>query len=148
MIFNRHPLTREFARILRASARARRPEIDGHRFRYDDLKELWVSADQCHAVLIHDEENCWQYWHNPPTDGGWQLMGLHPSREEAQKAAEMVRAPTPGPGTYFLAWLPDSLSTHTIRVRCTTPYAIEALTGIFEKLGYDTNTEEVRELRR
>jgi hypothetical protein len=139
--FLKHPLNQGMARTLRASTRATRPEIEGHRFSYAGLKELWATEDREHVVLTHDGEDGWQYWAKGP-DGGWELIGVHPTREEAQGAARLPQpSPLGEPGTYFVAHKPEGRS---IRVHCTTPEAVDTLTAIFQKMGYETAVEEVR----
>jgi hypothetical protein len=138
--FLRHPLNQGMARTLRASTRASHPEIEGHSFHYGALRELWASEDRCHVVLTHDEEDGWQYWAKNP-EGVWELISIHVNRIEAEAAAGGNHSPPPpSPGTYFIAHRPEGRS---IRVHCTTEEAVETLTGIFTKLGYETSTEEV-----
>lgn len=134
----KQPLTREIARGLRAATRKITP-IDGHRFRFTDLKELW-SADNEHFVCTHDEDRVWQYYHRSP-DGGVQLICCVKTRRQAQAAAETTQNPpssTPS-GTYVLAWQPGG---RIIRVTCHSGDP-SVQQGIFQRLGYETSVEQV-----
>lgn len=138
LTWTQQPLTREVARGLRAATR-KSPGLDGHRFSYNDLKELWKAEEGGHLVLTHDADPVWQHWATTP-DGGWQLTGYYADREAAKAAAEAapISAATPQ-GRYVLAWRPGG---RTIRVRCQTHDPVP-LQGIFQRLGYETNVEDV-----
>jgi hypothetical protein len=137
--FNRQPLTREVARGLRAATR-KVPALDGHRFIYTDLKELWATEDGIHLVLTHDSDPVYQYWYRPP-EGTMELVCCTSTRQEAQAAAEAKAVPLPPTpsGHYVLAWRPGG---RTIRVACKSKDP-SVMRGIFERLGYETNVEEI-----
>lgn len=138
----KHPLTREVARAIRAANRVGRYEIEDHRFAYADLKELWASEDECHAVLTHDKDPIWQYWVN---DGAWRQFSVHRTREDAQKEAlvqtQEEPTSTPVPGIYLLARC--GTDSRPIKVHCTSQEGPEALRSIFARLGYAVALENV-----
>lgn len=141
MNFEKQPLTREVARGLRAATR-KAVALDGHRFIYNDLKELWSSEDGAHLLCTHEGDVIWQYWHYPP-EGTARLVCCFPTRREAEAAAALtVTGALPAkalPGIYLLAWSPGG---RTIRVQCRSgDPSIQQ--GIFERLGYETSIEEV-----
>lgn len=133
------PLTREVARGLRAATR-KSSGLDGHRFSFNDLKELWRAEEGDHIVLTHDADPVWQRWGTTP-EGGWQLKSCHSSRQEAQRAAEQCETTLASPpeGIYILAWRPGG---RTIRVQCRSNDP-QIMREIFENLGYQTNVEAV-----
>ena len=137
MDFTKQPLTRALARSLRAGSRG--IELAGQRFRYNDLKELW-GADDLHAVLTHEGDECWQYWFHGAT--GWQLVGVYPTRKEAQAAAGQ---PQPEdelePGTYVMARWDEN--GRWMRVRSSSERITENLCDIFKSLGCETCVDSV-----
>lgn len=138
--FQKQPLTRTVARGMRSVTKNK--ELDGHKFSYNDLKELWISEDEHHVVCTHDIDKAWQYWLDAP-EGGWTLASVHGSREAAQSAALDHEFPEvqPDTGTYVLAR--KSQGHRTIRVKCTSDLGPSYWTGFFAKLGYSTSVEEV-----
>ena len=139
--FARQPLTRYVARGMRAATRGK--ELDGHKFTFTDLKELWISEDEHHVVATHETDPLWQYWLDTPDGGGWTLASVHHSREAACSAAydhefaEML----PAPGTYLVACAGEG--RRVIRVRCEAADGPAVLVGIFTRLGYEVGIEEV-----
>lgn len=140
MDFSKQPLTRALARSLRAGTRG--IEFNGHGFRYSDLKELWATPDDMHAVLTHDEDKTWQYWFHGAH--GWALVGVYPSRLDAQAAAgqEQIKAEDDlEPGTYVMArW---DANGRWMRVRSSSDRITENLSDIFKSLGCETRVEDV-----
>lgn len=138
--FQKQPLTRTVARGMRAATKGK--EFDGHRFSYNDLKELWISEDEHHVVCTHDTDKVWQYWLDAP-EGGWVLASTHGSREAAQSAALDHERPEvqPDPGTYVLAT--RGPGSRVIRVKCELDESPEYWVRTFTKLGYSTSVEEV-----
>ena len=138
MDFQKQPLTRALARSLRAGTRG--IDFNGHTFRYTDLKDLWAAAD-IHAVLTHAEDTSWQYWFHAPA-GGWQLVGVYPTRKEAQEAAGQ---PQTGeelePGTYVMARWDEN--GRWMRVRSSSDRITENLCDIFKNLGCETRVDSV-----
>lgn len=137
LAFVKQPLTREVARHLRAATR-KVPPLDGHRFLYTDLKELWATEDGEHLVLTHDLDPIWQYWHRSPT-GGMALVCCRPTRIEAQRAAEAAVVTTVTAGKYVLAQQPGG---RVIRVACRSEDP-SIVRSIFDKLGYTTSVQVV-----
>jgi hypothetical protein len=140
LIFDKQPLTQHIARSLRSGTRVTRPSFDGHRFDYNDLKELWASGNGQHVVLTHDKDPIWQYWRL--IDKSWRLMNVATTRRAAQVLAqseEMLTAPAGGAGTYVVAKKDD----RAIRVKCQSENGSTELTGIFTRLGYEVQVDEV-----
>ncbi len=138
MNWDKSPLTRVLARSLRAGSRG--IELDGHSFRYTDLRELWV-AEENHVVLSHADDRSWQYWFHAPDGGGWSLVSVHTSRKAAQDAAKPMESHEVEPGTYVLARWDEK--GRWMRVRCTSTRITEAIADIFTGLGCETRVEEV-----
>lgn len=143
--WQKQPLTRFVARGMRAATKGK--ECDGHKFSFNDLKELWISDDEHHVVCTHDEDKSWQYWLQTP-EGGWELASTHGSRTAAQSAALDHETPEnqPEPGVYVLATKGEG--HRTIRVRCESQEGPGYWSGLFLRLGYVTTVEEVGELVR
>ena len=143
--FAKQPLTRYVARGMRAATKGR--EFDGHKFRYEDLKELWISADEHHVVLTHDVDPVWQYWCDTLDGGGWVLASIHHSLAAAQSAAcdHQFAETQPKPGTYVVACAPGG-EHRWIRVRVTSKDGPAMLRRIFTDLDYAVWMEEVGEL--
>lgn len=139
--FQKQPLTRTVARGMRAATKGK--GLDGHKFNYIDLKELWISEDEHHVVVTHQNDSAWQYWLDAP-EGGWTLASVHKSREAAQSAALDHEIPEAQPetGTYVLAT--KGQGHRTIRVKCTSELGPAYWSGFFLRLGgYSTSVEEV-----
>ena len=144
------PVDGDEARALRRDIRMRRRERGrgGHRFRFDDLKALWVAStpDGDAAVLTHHGDSIWQLWRHDDTRG-WLLTSWHFTRREAQVAAlKPVEHPEPprrdlAPGIHVVASWPKQKPS--IRVICTTPYTAQALEDVMTSLGCDVLTETV-----
>ena len=96
--FAKQPLTRYVARGMRAATKGR--ELDGHRFTFTDLKELYISDDEHHVVATHAKDPVWQYWLDTPNGGGWVLASAHHSLRAACSAAcdHEYGEPLPEPG--------------------------------------------------
>ena len=138
MNFEKAPLTRALARSLRAGTRG--IDFNGHRFRYTDLKELWATPDDLHAVLTHDEDKDWQYWFHGAT--GWTLVGIYPTRKEAQAAAGQPQSESElEPGTYVMARWDEK--SRWMRVRSSSDRITENLCDIFKSLGCETRVDSV-----
>lgn len=135
--WEKQPLTRELARNLRAATR-RHPAIDGHTFRYGDLKEMWAAAG-VHVVLTHGTDHVWQYWHQSPT-GGWQPVSLHDTQAQARQAAEGIVEPQQQGGVYVLARFPGG---NWIRTRVQSSSGVSTLTAIYTSLGCEVREEHV-----
>lgn len=137
MDFIKQPLTRAVARSLRAGSRG--IELAGQRFRYNDLKELWA-VDDIHAVLTHEGDNCWQYWFHGAH--GWTLVGVYPTRKEAQAAAGQPQDDDAlEPGTYVMARWDEN--GRWMRVRSSSDRITENLCDIFKNLGCETRVDSV-----
>jgi hypothetical protein len=135
----KEPLNRRAARGLRAATR-RCPEVDGHRFTYNDLKELWASTNGAHLLCLHDSDPVWQHWHH--STEGWTLVGVYTNRMKAQVGAAQIKSPSPvvEAGTYLVAKMGQG---RPIRIRCGTAGRLTTIEEIYQKLGYDTSVEEV-----
>lgn len=140
--WHKQPLVLTVARSLRASTRPTRPEIDGHRFCYEDLRELWASDDECHVAFTHTHDRSWQYWFNAP-QGGWTPISVHTSRAKAQAAALHEPPSALAPGTYVLARDGGRRDARVISVQCTTTRGPQLLCDIFAAMGYVTEVKEV-----
>lgn len=140
--WERQPLTRAVARSIRSGTRVTRPILEGHRFSYDDLKEMWSTPERHHVVLTHHKDPTWQYWRFTD-EKSWQLKEVADTRQEAQDAAERDEAANPtypqGAGTYVVATKED----RTLRVRCESGDGPSALSGIFTRMGYSVEVQEV-----
>ena len=137
MDFQKQPLTRAVARSLRAGSRG--IELAGQRFRYNDLKELWA-VDDIHAVLTHEGDKSWQYWFHGAH--GWTLVGVYPTRKEAQAAAGQPQDDDAlEPGTYVMARWDEN--GRWMRVRSSSDRITENLCDIFKSLGCETRVEDV-----
>lgn len=137
--WEKHPVNRTLARNLRAFSR--HAECDGHRFRYNDLDELWATEDAVHVALRHRNDSVWQYWQQ--THEGWRLVSCHADQAQAQDQALTVARPDPPPlvsGTYVVATQGDGRG---VRVRCVSRQGATLLTDIFKGLGYETTIETV-----
>lgn len=140
LIFTKQPLTRQVARSIRSGTRVARPSLDGHRFDYSDLQELWATEDAHHAVLTHAKDPVWQYWRLGQK--GWSLVNVATTRTAVQSLAaneEILTTPAGGRGTYVVACQGD----RKIRVRCTSAEGPDALSGVFTRLGYQVHVDEV-----
>lgn len=139
--WEKKPLTRELARNLRAATR-RAPAIDGHTFRYGELKELW--AAEHHVVLTHEVDRVWQYWQHAPV-GGWYPVSIHDTRQQAQAAAEgsSVSAieETTSVGDFLLARFPGG---NWIRTRIQSRNGMASLTAIYTGMGCEVREEHVQ----
>lgn len=138
--FSKQPLTRTVARGMRAATKGK--ELDGHRFSYNNLKELWISEDERHVVVTHDDDKLWQYWLDAP-EGGWALASVHKSREAAQSAALDHEIPEAQPETGLYVLATKGEGSRTIRVKCESSEGPEFWVRTFTKLGYSTSVEEV-----
>lgn len=143
------PLDGETAHSIRHDVRAYRRERgrNGHRFRFQTLKTLWVSTN--HAVLNHTDDPAWQYWY---CDGrqGWLLVDTFRTRREAQAVADahpvppdlvvhgsdvrdsmiVVRAGWPD------AQYPDlPPKVWNIKVGCTSASTADQIISVFEHIG-------------
>ena len=137
MDFQKQPLTRAVARSLRAGSRG--IELAGQRFRYNDLKELWA-VDDIHAVLTHEGDKSWQYWFHG--EHGWTLVGVYPTRKEAQAAAGQPQDDDAlEPGTYVMARWDEN--GRWMRVRSSSDRITENLCDIFKSLGCETRVDSV-----
>lgn len=140
--WSKQPLTRAVARSIRSGTRTTRPYLDGHRFFFDDLKEIWSTPDRHQVVLTHKKDPVWQYWRFTDSDG-WQFLGHFITKELAQAAAEFkhteVAPSTPDAGTYVVATKED----RTLKVRCQSSDGPSALQGIFMRMGYSVEVQEV-----
>ena len=137
MDFQKQPITRAVARSLRAGSRG--IELAGQRFRYNDLKELWA-VDDIHAVLTHEGDKSWQYWFHG--EHGWTLVGVYPTRKEAQAAAGQPQDDDAlEPGTYVMARWDDN--GRWMRVRSSSDRITENLCDIFKSLGCETRVDSV-----
>lgn len=137
MDFQKQPITRAVARSLRAGSRG--IELAGQRFRYNDLKELWA-VDDIHAVLTHEGDKSWQYWFHGAH--GWTLVGVYPTRKEAQAAAGQPQSDDAlEPGTYVMARWDEN--GRWMRVRSSSDRITENLCDIFKNLGCETRVDSV-----
>jgi hypothetical protein len=137
MNWEKQPLTRALARSLRAGSRG--IELAGQRFRYNDLKELWA-VDDIHAVLTHEGDKSWQYWFHGAH--GWTLVGVYPTRKEAQAAAGQPQDDDAlEPGTYVMARWDEN--GRWMRVRSSSDRITENLCDIFKNLGCETRVDSV-----
>lgn len=137
MDFQKQPITRAVARSLRAGSRG--IELAGQRFRYNDLKELWA-VDDIHAVLTHEGDKSWQYWFHG--EHGWTLVGVYPTRKEAQAAAGQPQDDDAlEPGTYVMARWDEN--GRWMRVRSSSDRITENLCDIFKSLGCETRVDSV-----
>ena len=137
MNWEKQPLTRAVARSLRAGSRG--IELAGQRFRYNDLKELWA-VDDIHAVLTHEGDKSWQYWFHGAH--GWTLVGVYPTRKEAQAAAGQPQDDDAlEPGTYVMARWDEN--GRWMRVRSSSDRITENLCDIFKNLGCETRVDSV-----
>ena len=137
MDFQKQPITRAVARSLRAGSRG--IELAGQRFRYNDLKELWA-VDDIHAVLTHEGDKSWQYWFHGAH--GWTLVGVSPTRKEAQAAAGQPQNDDAlEPGTYVMARWDEN--GRWMRVRSSSDRITENLCDIFKNLGCETRVDSV-----
>jgi len=132
----RQPTTRHLAREMRASTRATRPQIGSHWFSYGDLAELWHASG--HAVLTHHHDQVWQHWRN---NYQWRLIGIHPDRSAAWKAAAEYTPPMPATGIYLVTRAGIRDDEYVIRVRLCSERS--PLPDIFARMGYATTTERV-----
>jgi hypothetical protein len=139
--FARQPLTRIVARGMRAATRGK--ELDGHKFSFGDLQELWISDDEHHVVATHTKDPGWQYWQDTPDGGGWQLASVHHSLRAACSAAcdHEYGEVLPESGRYVVACAGEGHKV--IRVRVTSTEGPELIRGIFTRLGYEVGMEEV-----
>lgn len=141
------PRTKRLAQALRAAGHIRRQEIDGHRFVFYSLAELWGTVDGMHAVANHKNERTWQYWYNDP-ERGWTFISVHQSQRMAKEAARAFKQP-PKPaepkGVYVVAsWSDPEYHGHApMRVLVQSQDGVNVLRGIFSRLGCDTTLEEV-----
>lgn len=139
--WEKQPLTRELARNLRAATR-RAPSLDGHTFRYGELKELW--AAEGHVVLTHSVDPVWQYWSHAP-EGGWAPVSIHPSRQEAQATAEGTAVSasdeTSSVGDFLLARFPGG---NWIRTRIQSRNGMASMTAIYQNMGCEVREEHVQ----
>lgn len=142
LTWTKQPLTQSLARSLRAATR-RHPSIDGHTFGFADLKEMWCAAD-VHVVLTHDHDRVWQYWYQAPV-GGWKPISIHPTRDEAEAAAEgnVGEDTDPEAGIYVTARFPGG--RHLMRVKVLSAHGERMLTEIFDRLGCQTGVERIEE---
>jgi hypothetical protein len=137
----KQPLTRAIARSIRSGTRVSRPTLDGHRFIYDDLKQMWADSSAHHVVLTHDKDPIWQYWRYSP-EGGWEFKDTAETLEDIQQIAglEVVdEVETRAAGTYVVAQKDGS----TLRVHCTSREGPEAISAIWKRMGYAVSLEEV-----
>lgn len=138
----KQPLTRAVARSIRSGTRVTRPIMEGHRFDFTDLKEVWSTEDRHHVVLTHHKDPVWQYWCFD--DERWQLRGWATTKEVAQAAGNVDAFPeeTSEPaekGIYVVA----TKEGRTLRTRCFSQDGPPALAGIYKRMGYDVKVHEV-----
>lgn len=127
------------ARQMRASTRVA-PSIDGHRFSYNDLKELWSSEDGLHIVCTHKSDKVWQHWRRKPEATTWTPVSVHTSKVKAQA---FVDDPPPPPGTYLIARADQSPGRQVISIRIESSSGAKVLTDIFQNMGYLTELQTV-----
>ena len=133
LIWKQEPLTRVLARRLRRTTQGQ--SIDGQRFRFEELSELWSAGD--FAVVTHRSHPSWLLFHAP--DGGsFQIRSVHSSLRRAQEAA--IEDVVVAPGTYLLARF---RSRRWMRVPITSESGMETIGSIFRGLGCETGTEVV-----
>jgi hypothetical protein len=127
------PLTRYLARRLRRSTQGQ--FIDDHRFRFDDLAELWSSG--YFAVATHRKDPSWLLFHAP--DGGnFELCSVHSGLHRAQEAA--IEDVVVEPGTYLLARFRDR---RWMRVSVSSSYTMEVIGAIFQGMGCEVSSDVV-----
>lgn len=144
MEWQKQPLNQRVARDLRASTR-RQPSLHGHKFDYNDLKELWM-ANEVNVVLCHDEDPVWQYWYYAPA-GGWAPISLHETREAAQAAvpehapSEYLTKEPEEPGTYVSFRFADDRPWQ--RTKVLTEDGVERMTSMYERLGCEVQVQNI-----
>jgi hypothetical protein len=132
-VWKKEPLTRFLARRLRRTTQGQ--SIDGQRFRFEELAELWSAG--YFAAATHRSNPSWLLFHAP--DGGnFELASVHPSLLGAQAASieDVVREP----GTYLLARFPGR---RWLRVPITSSTGMEVIGGIFKGMGCEVSSEVV-----
>ena len=123
---------------LRRDVRVHRRETGraGHRFNPATLKNVWA-ADDVHLVLNHTDDPAWQHWHHGAQ--GWYLVHWHPSRREAQAAAELPLRTVPVDvvdmvvGLRVEAGWPGRGST--MIVTCSSPATAEDVAKVYSNIG-------------
>jgi hypothetical protein len=135
LAWQKEPLTRFLARRLRRTTQGQ--SLDGHRFRFEDLYELW-SADYF-AVASHHKDKSWLLFHAP--DGGnFKLVSVHSGLKGAQDAA--IEDEIREPGTYLLARFPGR---RWMRVPVSGTSTMGTIGTIFAGLGCEVSSEVVGE---
>ena len=141
LFWEKQPLNQQVARALRGPTRRHNTPVDGHRFVFDDLRELWC-AGETQVVLTHDQDPVWQYWADTP-DRGWRLVSVHATRQAAQEVAVEQTPETPviAPGTYVLARFAESRPW--MRIQVSTDQCAADIQSIYVRLGAEVKTEVV-----
>lgn len=132
----------------------------GHRFRFVDLRFLWV-AGTSHAILTHYTDRCWQYWWRSPSQG-WMLQSWHDSLTEAKEEADSrelpVEEPLNGlsngdtstgrrkPGVYITGVFKDEPYRDLLpplTIRCSTEFSQGIYSNLLRELGCTVSRELV-----
>ncbi len=156
LTWTRQPADGDFAKELRHDVRMHRREKgrSGHRFNYNRLKSLW-SVGGIHAVMNHQDDPTWQFWHKDALSG-WNLMSWHLTRREAQAAAEQPLpdlTPKPKDKTYglhvYAGWSgmdPFGFQRDwpSIVVPCSSEYTAGVIVKIFEDMGCEVKKDLVQ----
>jgi hypothetical protein len=147
--WHRQPITGSVAKAIRKDNRTYRREKgrQGHRFRYDELRSVWLAGEDF-VIVTHQVDRTWQLWWRHP-EKGWMLQSWHSLLSEAKEEAENPRLPDKlrGPlknGTYVCAeWRAPYHGRDPIMVRCNTELTTVALSGVFQRLGCSVTLKTV-----
>jgi hypothetical protein len=154
------PVDGEIAAAIRRDNRKYRRDKGrgGHRFRYVDLRFMWI-AGTSHVILTHYADRCWQYWWRHPSEG-WMLQSWHDSLSEAKDQAESLSfvGSTNGhtnngdngsrrkPGVYVTGvWKDEPYRDHLppLTIRCSTTFTQGIYVSILKDLGCSVTKEIV-----
>lgn len=136
----------------------------GHRFRFIDLRFLWVAGTN-HAILTHYTDRSWQYWYRHPTQG-WLMESYHENLADAKMDAEVKSLAEPDPhspktnadndsddhnghrkpGVYVTGvWKEEPYRDHLppLTIRCATQFSQGIYTKILKDLGCSVTQETV-----